>query len=113
MGNFIPNEVKRHTPRNPPLIYNELKNQLRRKNCLHNNYRKHGFKPEDKHRLDRFREECCTNLEKAKTRYLKNLGDHLNDPNTPSKLYWKIITRIMNKSRAPKIPPIHLTINLY
>ena len=106
MGNFIPNKVKRHTPRDPPWIDKNLKNQLRRKNRLYVNYKKHGFRPEDKQRLDRFREECCTNLEKAKTSYLKNLVDQLNDPNTPTKSYWKIITRVMNKCRAPKIPPI-------
>ena len=57
-------------------------------------------------RLDRFREECCTNIEKAKTNYLNQLGNKLNDSYTPSKSYWKIITRTLNKCRAPKIPPI-------
>ena len=38
--------------------------------------------------------------------YLNNLGKRLNDPVTTPKNYWKIIHRVMNKSRAPKIPPL-------
>ena len=30
----------------------------------------------------------------------------MNDPNTSQKTYWKIINRVMNKCRAPKIPPL-------
>ena len=106
MANFIPNEVKRLIPRDPPWIDKQLKNKLKRKNRLYDSYKKHGYKPEDKIRLDRFRDECRSNIEEAKTSYLNRLGDKLNDPNTPPKPYWKIITRVLNKCRAPKIPPI-------
>ena len=61
---------------------------------------------EDKVRVDRFREECQVAVEKAKTDYLKNLGNKLNDPNTSEKSYWKIISKVMNTCRAPKIPPL-------
>ena len=37
---------------------------------------------------------------------LTNLGNKVNDSNTPQKSYWKIINRVMNKCRAPKIPPL-------
>ena len=30
----------------------------------------------------------------------------MNDPGTSQKSYWKIINRVMNKCRAPKIPPL-------
>ena len=30
----------------------------------------------------------------------------MNDPNTSQKSYWKIINRVMNKCRAPKVPPL-------
>ena len=30
----------------------------------------------------------------------------MNDPNTSQKSYWKIINRVMNKCRVPKIPPL-------
>ena len=43
-------------------------------------------------------------LKMAKLSYLTNLGDKLNNPNTSQKSYWKIINRVMNKCRAPKIP---------
>ena len=44
-------------------------------------------------------------VEAAKLTYLKNLGNKVNDPGTSQKSYWKIINRVMNKCRAPKIPP--------
>ena len=47
-------------------------------------------------------------LRRQKNTYLVNLGNRLNDPDTNQKSYWKIITKVMNKSRAPKIPPILL-----
>ena len=43
---------------------------------------------------------CC------KKAYLEKLANTLNDSNTTPKSYWKILYRVMNKSRAPKIPPI-------
>ena len=53
-----------------------------------------------------FREECQMAVENAKSDYLTDLGNKLNDPNTSQKSYWKIINRVMNKCRAPKIPPV-------
>ena len=44
-------------------------------------------------------------MESAKLSYLTNLGK-VNDPNTSQKIYWKIISKVMNKCRAPKIPPL-------
>ena len=32
----------------------------------------------------------------------------VNDPGTSQKSYWKIINRVMNKYRAPKIPPLFI-----
>ena len=34
------------------------------------------------------------------------MGNKVNDPSTSPKSYWKIINRVMNKYRAPKIPPL-------
>ena len=79
---------------------------LNRKNRLYKNYKKHGYNAEDKLRLDAFREECKEAVENKKVSYLTNLGNKLNDPNTSCKSYWKIINRVMNKCRAPRIPPI-------
>ena len=98
--------MKRFVPRNPPWINKQLKTTLNKKNRLFKNYKKHGYKAEDKVRVDTFRKECQEEVEKAKKDYLKNLGNKLNDPNTSQKSYWKIINRVMNKCRAPKIPPI-------
>ena len=50
--------------------------------------------------------ECQEAVGTAKMTYLKNLGNKVNDPSTTQKSYWKIINRVMNKCRVPKIPPI-------
>ena len=34
------------------------------------------------------------------------MGNKLNNPNTTQKSYWKIINKVMNKCKAPKIPPL-------
>ena len=34
------------------------------------------------------------------------MGNKLNNPNTSQKSYWKIINKVMNKCKAPKIPPL-------
>ena len=34
------------------------------------------------------------------------MGKKLNNPNTSQKSYWKIINKVMNKCKAPKIPPL-------
>ena len=66
-----------------------------------------GYSSGDKDRLDLLRKECLDAVEKAKSsHYLSNLGNKLNDKNSPPKAHWKIINRVLNKSRAPRIPPI-------
>ena len=106
MNNYVPNEVKRFVPRDPPWISKQLKTLLRRKNRFFRNYKKNGYKPDDKIKLETFRKECKEAVERAKTDYLTNLGNKLSDPNTTQKSYWKIINRVMNKCRAPIIPPL-------
>ena len=106
MTNFIPNDTKRIVPRDPPWINKPIKTLLNKKNRVFKNYKKHGYKIEDKDRLDTFRMECKEVVGTAKMTYLKNLGNKVNDPSTTQKSYWKIINTVMNKCRAPKIPPI-------
>ena len=118
MSNFIPNETKRFVPRDPPppppppWITKPLKTMLNRKNRLFKNYTKHGYKAEDKVRLDVFRTECQQAVETSKSSYLMNLGNKANNPNTSQKSFWKIINRVMNKCRGPNIPPL-LVNNLF
>ena len=58
MSNFIPNDIKRMIPREPPWFTKPLKTMLKTKNRLYDNYKKHGYKEEDKLRLEDFRKEC-------------------------------------------------------
>ena len=106
MSNLIPNETKKFVPRDPPWITKPLKSMLNRKNRLFKNYKKHCYKEEDKVRLEVFRIECQKAVESSKLSYLTNMGNKVNNPATSPKSYWKIINRVMNKCRAPKIPPL-------
>ena len=106
MSNFVPYEVKRMIPRDPPWIDRELKSKLNRKNRFYKQYVKRGHRSEDKEHLESLRDDCKISIELAKKSYLFNLGKNLNDPATTQKSYWKIISRVMNKCRAPRIPPL-------
>ena len=85
MSNIIPNETKRFVPRNPPGITKPLKTTLNKKNRLLNNYKRHGYKAEDKVILDAFRIECQQALETGKLSYLTNLANKINNPGTSQK----------------------------
>ena len=82
MSSFIPNEIKRFVPRDPPWISQPLKAMLNRKNRFFNNYKRHGYKADDKVRLDAFRIECQQAVEAAKLSYLTNLGNKVNNHST-------------------------------
>ena len=86
ISNFIPNEVKKIVPRDPPWFTKTLKSMLNRKNRFFKNYKRHGYKEEDKLRLENFRKECKEAVENAKMSYITNLGNKLNDPGTPQKV---------------------------
>ena len=106
LSNFIPNEVKKVTPRDPPWIDRDLKSKLKRKNKFYKLYVKNSHKDSDKRTLETLREECKESIETAKTEYLNRLGKKLTEPFANPKSYWKMIFKVMNKCRAPKIPPI-------
>ena len=63
-------------------------------------------KKNDRIRLNIFRNECQGNIESAKFSYFSNLGNKLVKSDTKPKACWKIINSLLNKSRAPKVPPI-------
>ena len=79
---------------------------LNKQSRLFKNFKKHGYKVEDKMRLDSHRDVCNKTIEKSRENYLRQVGMNLADPNTSKRAYWKIMNRIMNKCKASKIPPI-------
>ena len=106
MSQFIPNEIKKFVPRDPPWMTKSLKYMLNRKNWLFKNYKRHGYKEEDKVRLLAFRIERQKTVETAKLSYLTNMRNTLDNLGTSQKAYWKIINRVMTKCRVPKIQPL-------
>ena len=91
MSIFIPNETKRFVPCDTSM--------LNRKNGLFKNYKRHGYRVEDKVILDTFSSKCQQAVGTAKLSYLTNLGNIVNAPNSSQNSYLKII------SRAPELPP--------
>ena len=106
MAAFIPNETKRIKPRDPSWISSELKTLLKKKNRLYASFKRNGYRENDRVNLEAFRFECKEAVDLAKKNHISNLGNKLNDPTTPSKSYWKIIHKVMNRARLPVIPPI-------
>ena len=73
---------------------------------VYKNYKRHGYKEDDKIRVENFRSNCMNAIKEAKENYLKNVGSQLADKNTTQKTYWKVLNRVMNKCKIPKIPPL-------
>ena len=106
MSNFIPHESKKILPRDNPWITKPIKDMIKKKNRLYSNYKRHGFQQNDKIRLDNFRLECQQAVQNAKNAYLRNLGCKLHNNHTSGKIYWKILNKVINRSKAPKVPPL-------
>ena len=106
MANFIPNEIKKINPRDPPWLTKPLRNMLKKQKRLFKNFKRHGYKIEDKTRVDAFSEECKLAIAVAKKIFINKSGSALADPNTAKKAYWKIVNKLMNKCKSPIIPPI-------
>ena len=80
MSNYIPNEIIKIRPRDPPWITPTLKTLLNRQNRLYKNFKRHGFKPVDKIRVDNFNVECMNAIREAKESYLINIGGNWLTP---------------------------------
>ena len=76
-----------------------------RKNRLFKNFKKHGYQETDKIRLDNFRKECQDAIDTAKQSYILNLGNKLTNFKTSEKSYQRVLNKVMNKCKVPKIPP--------
>ena len=106
MSNFVPNYKVNVNPNAPKWITRDIKNLMRRQNKLYKKYKRNGFIPDDKVRVDTFRNECFLAINKSKHNYLNNLDNKLTDNSTGQKTYWKIVNSLMNKCKIPRIPPL-------
>ena len=79
---------------------------LNKQTRLFKNFKKHGYKSEDKKRLDSYPDEYKKSIDYSKESYLKLLGLNPADPKTSTKAYRKIMNKVMNKCKSPRIPPI-------
>ena len=67
MLNFVPNNIIKVVPGDSPWITRSLKNMLNKQNRLFKD------KNSDKNRVDNFRKECETAINKSKENYFKKL----------------------------------------
>ena len=58
MSTFIPNRITKIVPIDPPWITGETQRMIKRQHRLYSNFKRHGYRTEDKLRVDAFREEC-------------------------------------------------------
>ena len=79
---------------------------LKKQNRIYKKYKNNGFREADKISLDLHRKECAEAIEKSKQNYLSKLGKKLTDQSTGQKTYWKIINKLLNKCKTPRIPPL-------
>ena len=56
--------------------------------------------------MDRLRNESSEAIKNAKEDYMRSLGDKLADAATGQKTYWKILNKLLNKCKVPRIPPL-------
>ena len=105
-SNFIPNEIISCNYKDPPWISTEIKNMLKRKNRLFKKYTSNGRKVDDFYALNQCSAQCCELIESSKTKYLRNIGKKLNNPDTAPKVYWSWLNRLLGKVKVPLIPPI-------
>ena len=106
MSNFIPNEYIKVHPKDPPWINDNIRRMVKRQNRQYKNYVKNGCKIEVKILVENFRNECFEAISKAKTKYLNDMGMKLADSKSSPKAYWKMLNKLLNKCRFPRIPPI-------
>ena len=106
MSTFVPNKTISIKPSEPEWIHRDIKNMLRKQNRMYKKFKNHGFKEVDRISLDLYRIECNDAIEKSKTNYLLNLGNKLTDKSRGLKAYWKIVNNLLNKCKAPRIPPL-------
>ena len=85
MSNFVLNFKVNVKPNAPKWITRDIKNLMRRQNKLYKKYKRNGFIPDDKVRVDTFRNECFQAINKSKHNYLNNLGNQLTDNSTGQK----------------------------
>ena len=84
MSNFIPNKTVTIKPKDPPWITKSIKTMLNKQTRLFKNFnfKKYGYKSEDKKRLDSYRDDCKKSIGNSEQSYLKQLGLNLKGRQT-------------------------------
>ena len=104
MSYFVPNRTIRIKPSEPEWLNRKIKNMLNKQIRLYRKDKNNGFREVDRVSLDLYRNECVEAIGKSKQNYLAKLGAKLADNCTGQKTYWKIVNKLLNKCKVPRIP---------
>ena len=104
--NFIPHELVKVKPKDPPWMSNLIKSALRRKNRLHRKHASGRGGNDINKKLEEATDLVCNLITTSKAAYYKSIGEKLNDPTIRSKTYWSVLNSAMGKKKIPSIPPI-------
>lgn len=108
---FVPNKTIVCKDKDPPWMNNEIKNACLNKAKIYRHYVKNGRRTADQNELQNAATYSSNLISDAKTRYLSNLGDKLNNPLIGPKAYWSILNKFLHKRKIPIIPPISFNDN--
>ena len=112
LKNFIPNEMRKINPRDPPWITKHITHFYRRYKKAYKSFVKNGCPPSLNEKINDLRDNYSKLVEDAQEKYLVGQGLKLADKNCHISTYWSIIKTFLNKIKIPSIPPI-LQNNIY
>jgi hypothetical protein len=105
-SNFIPSDLKRVKPRDPPWITKNITHYYRTYKKKYKRFAKNGCPAGSRQDIENLRDNYTKLVDDAQQKYLIGQGIKLSDPGTDIRTYWSILKPFFNKSKTPSIPPI-------
>ena len=103
---YIPKKIVKCSYRDPPWITKQIKSKLKNRSKITKEYYRKGQDPTIFAELRRIIRECTDLIRNAKTSYIQEKSNVLNDKRTDPKVYWAVLNNFLNNSKIPSVPPI-------
>ena len=104
--NYIPKKIVKCSYRDPPWKTKQIKSKLKNRSKITKEYYQKGQDPTIFAELRRITRECTDLIRNAKTSYIQEKSNVLNDKRTDPKGYWAVLNNFLNNSKIPSVPPI-------
>ena len=105
-SNFIPSELRRIKPREPPWLTKNITHYYRIYKKKYKKFVRDGCPEVSRTIIDNLRDNYTKLVDDARQKYLIRQGIKLANPDTDIKTYWSILKTFLNKTKTPSIPPI-------